>query len=353
MSTAASASPRSPRRSTTTQIPTEVVEAAKLHLLDTLGCGLAAHALGVAADARGRRCSSPAATGPATVIGADARPAGRRRGVRQRDASATRSTSTTRTRLRSRTSASRSCRPRSPPPRRRGASGARARSPRSSPATRSSPASAWRRRARSTPAASTPRRSAACSARPPRPRRLARRSTPATTTSALGIAGSLAVGHLRVPRRRLADEAACTPAWAAHGGADRRALAAHGAEGPRTVLEGRFGLYNAFLGAATDVDIESSWPTSARAGRRRASPSSPIPACHYIHASLDATRGARRGALDAGRDRGASSRSCPPAGVALVLEPRADKRAPAHASTRRSSASRTRSPRCSRTGAST
>ena len=34
------------------EIPPEVLEAAKLHLLDTLGCGLAAHALGVASEGR-------------------------------------------------------------------------------------------------------------------------------------------------------------------------------------------------------------------------------------------------------------------------------------------------------------
>ena len=33
-------------------IPGEVVEAAKLHLLDTIGCGLGAHALGVATEGR-------------------------------------------------------------------------------------------------------------------------------------------------------------------------------------------------------------------------------------------------------------------------------------------------------------
>src|SRR5579871_6362159 len=34
------------------EVPGEVAEAAKLHLLDTLGCGLAAHALGVATEGR-------------------------------------------------------------------------------------------------------------------------------------------------------------------------------------------------------------------------------------------------------------------------------------------------------------
>src|SRR5207244_6008326 len=34
------------------RIPADVVTAAKLHLLDTLGCGLAAHALGIADEGR-------------------------------------------------------------------------------------------------------------------------------------------------------------------------------------------------------------------------------------------------------------------------------------------------------------
>ena len=33
-------------------IPDEVVEAAKLHVLDVIGCGLAAHGLGIAGEGR-------------------------------------------------------------------------------------------------------------------------------------------------------------------------------------------------------------------------------------------------------------------------------------------------------------
>src|SRR5207237_7235938 len=48
----------------------EVVEAAKLHLLDTIGCGLAAHALGVATE--GRIAMAEAGGEPqAGVIGLD------------------------------------------------------------------------------------------------------------------------------------------------------------------------------------------------------------------------------------------------------------------------------------------
>src|SRR5204862_4345333 len=53
-------------------VPAEVVEHAKLHLLDTLGCGLAAHATGVASE--GRTAMAELGGEPqATVIGSDVR----------------------------------------------------------------------------------------------------------------------------------------------------------------------------------------------------------------------------------------------------------------------------------------
>ena len=52
-------------------IPAEVIEATKRHLLDTLVCGLAAHALGVAVE--GRQAMTELGGEPqATVIGLDA-----------------------------------------------------------------------------------------------------------------------------------------------------------------------------------------------------------------------------------------------------------------------------------------
>src|SRR5207302_7725999 len=50
------------------EIPADVVEAAKLHLLDTVGCGLAAHALGVGTEARAAVLDFHG-SGPASVIG--------------------------------------------------------------------------------------------------------------------------------------------------------------------------------------------------------------------------------------------------------------------------------------------
>ena len=49
-------------------IPDDVVEAAKLHLLDTLGCGLAAHALGIATEGRSAMAEL-GGDGQSTVIG--------------------------------------------------------------------------------------------------------------------------------------------------------------------------------------------------------------------------------------------------------------------------------------------
>src|SRR5687768_9412380 len=53
-------------------IPTDVLEHAKLHLLDTLGCGLAAHATGTAGE--GRAVMEEQGGEPqATVIGSEGR----------------------------------------------------------------------------------------------------------------------------------------------------------------------------------------------------------------------------------------------------------------------------------------
>ena len=73
------------------------------------------------------------------------------------------------------------------------------------------------------------------------------------TASALGIAGSFAGGLFAY----LEDGTATKPmhaAWAAHGSVLAARLAALGAEGPPSVLEGRFGLYHAFLAARAGRD---------------------------------------------------------------------------------------------------
>lgn len=147
------------------------------------------------------------------------------------------------------------------------------------------------------------------------------------TTSALGIAGSLASGLFAY-----LDDGTPTkpihPGWAAHGGLLAARLAAHGAEGPPAVLEGRFGLYHAFLGAEKgEIDIEgqlsdlgSRWETTRIAYK-------PYPACHFMHGAVGATAAAVEGGLSAD-DVEEVVVTVPAAGVDLVLEPAAAKIAP-------------------------
>jgi 2-methylcitrate dehydratase PrpD len=146
------------------------------------------------------------------------------------------------------------------------------------------------------------------------------------TTSALGIAGSFAGGLFAY-----LDDATATkpmhPAWAAHGAILASRLASLGAEGPPGVLEGRFGVYHAFVGAAEgEVDIDAQL---ADLGDRWETPRiayKPYPACHFIHGSLGAT------ATLVDRVEPAEIEEIvvfvPEAGMPLVLEPAETKLAP-------------------------
>jgi 2-methylcitrate dehydratase PrpD len=145
----------------------------------------------------------------------------------------------------------------------------------------------------------------------------------ATTTSALGIAGSFAGGLFAY----LADGTATKPlhpAWAAHGALLGSQLAALGAEGPPSVLEGKFGVYHAFVERRVDLedqlaDLGVRWETPRIAFK-------PYPACHFIHGSLGAT--ATICAEVDPDDVDDVVVSIPEAGVSLVLEPAEPKLAP-------------------------
>lgn len=147
--------------------------------------------------------------------------------------------------------------------------------------------------------------------------------TPEIAASALGITGSMASGLFAY-----LDDATATkpihPAWAAHGALLAARLAAHGAEGPPGVLENRFGLFHAFVD--TRIDLE---PQLADLGERWETPRiafKPYPACHFIHGSLGATE-----TLCADLEPAEIEEvlvSVPEAGVSLVLEPAASKEAP-------------------------
>jgi 2-methylcitrate dehydratase PrpD len=146
------------------------------------------------------------------------------------------------------------------------------------------------------------------------------------TTSALGIAGSLASGIFAY-----LDDGTPTkpihPAWAAHGGVLAARLGGHGAEGPASVFEGRFGLYQSFLGAAEgEVDLESQLADLGSRWETRRIAYKAYPACHFMHGSLAAVAEATDGL--APEAVGDIIVTVPEAGVGLVLEPAASKQAP-------------------------
>jgi 2-methylcitrate dehydratase PrpD len=150
---------------------------------------------------------------------------------------------------------------------------------------------------------------------------------PARAASALGIAGSLASGLFAYLEDGTATKP-IHPAWAAHGALIAARLAEHGAEGPPSVFEGRFGLYHAFLGAEKgEIDIDSQL---ADLGARWETPRisfKPYPACHFMHGAVGATAEAVADGLSAG-DVEEVVVTIPAAGVDLVLEPVAAKVAP-------------------------
>jgi 2-methylcitrate dehydratase PrpD len=147
------------------------------------------------------------------------------------------------------------------------------------------------------------------------------------TTSAIGMAGSLASGLFAYLQDGTATKP-IHPAWAAHGALLAARLAAHGAEGPPSILEGKFGLYHAFLGAGPgEIDLEphladlgSRWETLRIAYK-------PYPACHFMHGAVGATAEAAQDGLSPD-EIAEIVVSVPAAGVDLVLEPAAAKVAP-------------------------
>lgn len=108
---------------------------------------------------------------------------------------------------------------------------------------------------------------------------------PAVITDALGIAGSAAGGLLEFLNTGSSTKQ-LHPGTAALNGILAARLAAAGASGPASVLEGDKGLYQALSARPPDLGsivagLGSRWETTAIAVK-------PYPACQLLHASLDA-----------------------------------------------------------------
>ena len=149
----------------------------------------------------------------------------------------------------------------------------------------------------------------------------------AEATSALGIAGSMAGGLFAY----LGDGSATKPihaAMAASGGIQAAQLAAFGGEGPRTIFEDRFGFFAAYYGrkrydafAARLEDLGRAWETEDTAIKA-------YPACHFVHGCLDAAATLRRETEWRPEDIASVTVAIPEPGIPLVLEPIETKREP-------------------------
>ena len=150
---------------------------------------------------------------------------------------------------------------------------------------------------------------------------------PPEATSALGLAGSMASGLFAF----LTDGTPTKPVhagFAAQSGLLAARLAALGAAGPASVLEAPFGLYRAFADtdpAALDDqldDLGERWETLRIAYKA-------YPCCHYSHGSLGATaRLVAEHHPDPAQIREIEVSVPTGPAVSLVLEPAADKQAP-------------------------
>jgi 2-methylcitrate dehydratase PrpD len=104
-------------------------------------------------------------------------------------------------------------------------------------------------------------------------------------THAIGLAASMAGGVIEANRTGgTVKRIHC--GWAAHAAICAARLAAYGITGPPTVLEGRFGFFQAFLGGHYDADA-----IEAELGERWEVPGiffKPYPANHFTHAGIDA-----------------------------------------------------------------
>jgi 2-methylcitrate dehydratase PrpD len=149
-----------------------------------------------------------------------------------------------------------------------------------------------------------------------------------TVVNALGIAGSMASGLMEYLSDG-SDTKQLHAGWAAQSGIQALKLAAVGLTGPRTVLEGRFGVFQAYAGLSIRPD-EVLQPIEDRFEVELMAPK-PYPACLCVHPVVQAALDLRRrGILAPDRLHEVEEIHCevPPWYVNLVFEPVASKAAP-------------------------
>lgn len=103
----------------------------------------------------------------------------------------------------------------------------------------------------------------------------------------LGLALSTASGSLEF----LQDGAwnkRMHPGWAGVSGVTAATMAMHGYQGTGQPIEGRFGLYNSYLGDRWEFDLNLATENLGQVWELLAVCVKPIPACHFTHAAVDA-----------------------------------------------------------------
>ncbi|HEX6499980.1 MAG TPA: MmgE/PrpD family protein [Micromonosporaceae bacterium] len=143
-------------------------------------------------------------------------------------------------------------------------------------------------------------------------------------TDALAVTASMAAGIIEANRTGgTVKRLHC--GWAAHAAVSATQLVAHGFTGPPTVLEGRFGFFQAWLHGTFDEKaitggLGESWSVPGIFFK-------PYPANHFTHAGIDAARALRARGLDVDRIESIQL-GVPAANLPTVGEPIAVKRAP-------------------------
>lgn len=143
-------------------------------------------------------------------------------------------------------------------------------------------------------------------------------------TNALGLAASMASGVIEANRTGgTVKRMHC--GWAAHAAVSAAQLVEHGFTGPPTVLEGRFGFFQAWLHGAFDPAA-----VTEGLGEQWAVPDiffKPYPANHFTHAGIDAARALRAGGLRP-EEIASIQLGVPAANLRTIGEPIEVKRAP-------------------------
>jgi len=146
----------------------------------------------------------------------------------------------------------------------------------------------------------------------------------ATVQDAMGIACSMASGIIEANRAGgTVKRLHC--GWAARSGVTAAQLAARGITGPPTAIEGRFGLFQAFLGDEGDVDatladLGDHWEAAGIFYK-------PYPANHFTHTGIDAAIALRAGGLSPDDVAKATLAVAPPT-VRTIGDPIEKKRLP-------------------------